>query len=261
MHLHNEPYQNVTRRKKYKVGFQPITHRYKHVIWQFEEMKKEGSLRKRFEKPKDLTILTCHNYDEKQYLEKSLDFLGIEGYKVLPAPNVKPGEWKTTYKLESIYDYLTKEEKGTPYVLYCDARDVIIRDDPMKIIQIFENKPCDLFFNSTMYKGGFMCMPEVFEWTKTVALKKGRYLNAGVFIGTWDFMKEVLHESLKFVVPWTLTTEEYNKTGRGTKTTGLCEKLSNFPEGSGDQDILRFLHPKFYPEMDIDYRNELVYRN
>ena len=39
----------------------------------------------------------------------------------------------------------------------------------------------------------------------------------------------------------------------------LCEALPDFPKGVGcDQAIIRFMHPKFYPRVKIDYQDQLA---
>jgi len=240
---------------KYRVGMQPITHRKKHVIRQFEEMKIDGSLKGKFKTPENLTILTCHNYDYESILEQNLKYLGVE--YILLKEIRKP--FKYIYKLENVLEYLNGHI-GSEYILFCDADDVIIRDDLNKIIEIFKKKNCDLLFNSTYSKCGWLCMMDKREWYLTIG-KMGRYLNSGVYIGKWEFVKEVLTEACKYITPDSLGIDEYNKTGRGQYDTRLCKQLPNYPTGAPDQDIFRYIHQKFYPRMKVDINNELVYRN
>lgn len=244
--------------RKRRIGNQPITHRMKHAIRQFKEMKQDGSFYHSFKKPNNLTLITYSNYPEPGYFEKSLDFLGIHDYKVLIPPE---GEWKHSFKITTVLDFLKSDVEKTKYILFCDSRDTILRGDPHEVVRIFESIGVDLLFNSSMCKNGFMCMPEVFEWTKIVCKKKGRYVNAGVFMGEWDFTTTVFEEAAKYVTPNSLTAQEHSALGRGRKSTQLCDRLPDYPKNADDQDILRFLHPQFWPRMDVDYYNEITYRN
>ncbi len=58
-----------------------------------------------------------------------------------------------------------------------------------------------------------------------------------------------------------ITAEESKQLGHGVFNTELCARLPDYPKGSQDQDILRYIHPQFYPDMQIDYDNELAFRN
>jgi hypothetical protein len=251
-------WQNITREIKLTRGNQPITHRMKIATMQFVGMQRTGELRHKYKTPKNLTIITAHNYEQESLFEKNLEFLNMD-YLIFKLPPTY--KWVSITKLKLVLDYLRSGICKTEYVLFCDANDVIIRDDPQKIVDVIEDKKCNMLFNSTMFKGGMLCMPEVFEWLKTVAVKKGRYLNAGVFVGKTELVREVLEEASKYFTTDSITAAEYSVLGRGIRDTRLCEELENWPVGSTDQDILRYLHPQFYPDMDIDYRNELAYRN
>ena len=41
----------------------------------------------------------------------------------------------------------------------------------------------------------------------------------------------------------------------------LNSNPTNYPQGSQDQDIFRFLEPKFYPRLKVDYKNKMAYRS
>lgn len=241
---------------KWTCGNQPLVHRYKHAYRLFKEMEEDGSLKGKFRTPKKLTILTCHNYDKVSLFERNCKFLGID-YMVLKETR-KP--WKDVYKLEQVYKFLNETEKMSTYVLFCDAEDVIFLDNPQLVVDSFEKIPHDLIFTATMFPGGWECMPEVRKWAEGVAY--GRFLNSGVYIGTWEFTREVIKEACKYITPNSLTQYEYNKSGRGTKKhPQMCEMLPEYPKGAPDQDILRYIHRKFHPRMGIDAINEIIYRN
>jgi hypothetical protein len=218
--------------KKLRLGMQPITHRMKKVKVQWPL---DPSLEGAFRKPDDLTIITINTTGQKGYFERSLDFLGIEDYVVLKGEF--EGPWRHVLKIGWIVDYLESGECGTPYLLYCDSFDSILRDDSQKVLDIFLRMGKMIVFGSTMSRRGiFTHFPDLFEWTLEVGKKSGRYLNAGTFIGETEFVRKVygVAEGMIGIYPRT----DYS-----------------------DQDIFRYLHPVFYPHMDVDYFNELFYRN
>jgi len=253
----SEPWSKITKLTKLQRGYQPLTHRTKIAVNQWKNITNNPVMIGRFKKPEELTIIVCHNYKGKSLFEESLDFFGVKGCINIFYPI--EGPFKPSTKIEQIRNYLNSRECTTEYVLYCDARDTILRDDPRILMDVLHSKHAELLFGSTMFKGGWQCMPEVFEWTKTVCKKKGRYLNSGVFIGRTSIARVVFEDAMQYVTKDSLTWEEYFATGRTGRR--LCEKLPEFPKNGPDQDILRRIHPEYYPLMDVDYRNELVYRN
>ena len=40
----------------------------------------------------------------------------------------------------------------------------------------------------------------------------------------------------------------------------LTKPNPNYPAGGYDQDIFRFLEPKFYPQLKVDHKNLMAYR-
>jgi len=231
--------EKVRKVKKKKCGEQPIIHREWKAEVALKWMWAQGWWYKRFTKPKELTILTVHNYNEKSLFERSMDFTGIKGYEVLKTE----GEWKHTNKLVQVRDYIRNGRCKTDYLLFCDARDCVMWDDPKKIVEIFERFNCKLLFNSTMspvgcyrYWKGEMYHKgldeKLYNWSNRIGVWK-RYLNSGVFIGKPLFIEEVLDFSLRYISD-TITS---------------------------DQGLIRTIQPIFHPYLKVDYGNELVYRN
>ena len=214
-------------------------------------------LRARFRKPENFDIITCHDYHGKSLLEKSLDYLGIGGCVVLKEPFVGP--WRNTFKLKWVLDYLERDLHGPEFVLFCDADDTILKDDPKTIFNIFLQKNCELLFMSTSFMGGYACMPEMKHWADQI--RPGRYLNSGVYVGKRAFLVEVLREARKYTTENDICAEQSRLLGHGVFSKKLCEFLPEYPKGSQDQDILRYLHREFYPAMQVDYDNELAFRN
>lgn len=234
-------------RKKQSLSDQSIIHSWKKLIVQghWERIKKEqvGVV---IEKPDNLTIVTCHNYPEPSLFEQSLEFFGIRDYVILN--ELFEGPWHNSLKLEWMLKYLKSGKCKTEYLLFCDARDSVICGDLHQVIHFFNLLPdCDLFFNSTMaHYGIYFSNRDVWLQTRVVTRKKGRYLNSGVYIGRPDYIKEIFEKAvtlLKAAVPVSFSID------------------GNENYIYQDQDILRFMYPVLFPRIDIDYWNDVFYRN
>jgi len=165
-----------------------------------------------------------------------MEFIGITDYEVLRWPT--QGSWRNIFKIILVLNYLQSRECKTPYILYCDAFDTIVVNDLRKAVTVFEASGTQVLFSSTVGVGNiYREQNDLWEWSRSVALRDKRYLNAGVYIGTTDFVTRMLDEALKLV--------------------GKVSKHST----RSDQDVLRYLHRDLYPEMGIDYFNEIAYRN
>ncbi len=242
----------------------PIIHD-RHIVKEiFNNMKSNNTNFKSFLKPDDLTIVTCRNkgtmedriishlkgFEDTSILENNLDYLGIEDLVVLTDDRLP---WRNTFKFELIYNYLKSNKCTTKYFMCCDAIDVIFIDEPQKVIDIFESFNCDALFMSTHSTDGYNCMPEVKKFVDETIKSNGRYLNSGVYIGKTDFIKEIFEEAMKYAIPHGVTMDEYRNY--------LNNNPLNYPQGSQDQDIFRFLEPKFYPRLKVDYKNKMAYRS
>ncbi len=133
-----------------------------------------------------------------------------------------------------------------------DAIDVIFIDNPTKVIDIFESFDCDALFMSTSSLDGYNCMPEVYNKILQINNSNGRYLNSGVYIGKTSFIKEVIESAISYAHPPGVTMDEYRDY--------LNSHPIDYPKGSQDQDIFRFLEPQFYPRLRVDYDNKMAYR-
>jgi len=218
-----------------------------------------GHVKGKLSCPPELTILLVHNYEYETLMEKSLPYVGIENFTVLrPTLN---GPWAHTIKTRAILNYLKSGACKTEYLLYCDSDDAVLRDDPRKAIRYLEEENCDLLFSKTKSKRIYKYMPQVKSWTDHIAKENGSpgwYINAGVFVARTSFLCEVLEAAMAYVTETDLPTKDY----KWLKHKGrLCERLPEFPEGCGcDQTIFRFLHPRFYPRMKLNYRGQIALR-
>jgi len=219
-----------------------------------------GPARGRLTCPADLTIVLVHDYPGMPLTERSLRHVGIDDYRVIRVPNGR--RFLNTDKLTALVRWLHGGGCRTEYVLYLDAGDVFVRDDPEVAVRLLEQLRCDLLFSSEQEPHVYECMPEVKVWADGVADSMQvprRYLNAGVFVGRRAFVEEVLTAALEYAAEDDLSHRELVAAIRaGT----LRERLPYFPRGCGsDQAILRFLHPRFFPRMQVDYGCGLAWRN
>ena len=243
---------------------QPIIHD-RHIVKSiFENMKNKKLYNNAFKMPTDLTIITCRNegtledriieslrgYEEKSILESSLEYLGIDDLVLLKDERLP---WRCTFKFEMINNYLNSGKCKTEYFMHCDAVDVIFQNDPQRIVDIFKSFDCEALFMSTHSTDGYSCMPEVKRFIDGINGRNGRYLNSGVYIGKTDFMKELFEEAIKYAIPHGVTMGEYREY--------LSSNPLDYPRGSQDQDIFRFLEPKFHPRLKVDYKNLMAYRS
>ncbi len=235
----------------------PIIHNKRLAEILYAMMVRFPSVGNLYRRPHDLEIITAHNYAEISLFEKSLASLGINDVTVLQEPF--NGPWRNTLKLKWTKKHLESNRQGPAYVLFCDADDTVLIGDPNKILNTFISKNCKLLFMSTSFMGGFACMPQVKKWSDGIF--PGRYLNSGVFVGERDFLLAVLTEAHKYITENDITAEASQRLGHGVFSKALCERLPDYPKGAQDQDILRYIHPQFYPDMQIDYGNELAFRN
>ena len=168
--------------------------------------------------------------------------------------------WHNTRKIELMLDYLDSGRCKTELLMFCDASDVVLTNGLEMVLEMFHQYQCDLLFMSTNYKGGLKCMPEYKNWANSIYPK--RYLNAGVFVGRPAFVREVFQSVREYVVDNPMSKEEYEALGRGIWDKRLWERLPEFPKGLPcDQIILRYIHPRYYPRMKVDYTNRLAFRN
>ena len=238
--------------KMYKAmsPYAPIIHRHKVATWYIRALRKARWMRNAYQRPKNLTITTVSTYPKKSLFEQSLTYLGITDYIVLNEPF--RGPYRNTLKVQWILNYLNSRECKTKYLLYCDARDAILKDDPQLVLSLFKNTGKKLIFNSTSTKRALNCMRDKWRWMREIAPLKGRYLNAGAFIGEVSFIKKVLKKTMEYIDPDELEIRS---------SIADCDQLPEFPKGTSDQVILRYIFDQFYPDMDIDYGNRIFYRN
>ena len=241
---------------------QPIIHD-RHLVKKAFELFKSQTKPNIFTHPKDLTIVTCRNegsledriiphlsgYENTSILESNMEYLGLN-LVVLKDARLP---WRNTFKFEMINNYLQSGKCTTEYFMCLDAIDIIFVDHPQKVIDIFKSFNCQALFMSTSSLDGYNCMPEVLDWVHSINGGIPRYLNSGVYIGKTSFIKELYEEAIKYAIPHGVTMDDYRDY--------LVREPKDYPKGSQDQDIIRYLEPKFYPQLKVDYQNQMAFRS
>ena len=80
-----------------------------------------------------------------------------------------------------------------------------------------------------------------------------RYMNSGVYIGKTFFIKELIAKAMEYAIPHGVTMNDYREY--------LESKPEDYPKGSQDQDIFRYMEPDFYPRLRVDYNNQMANRS
>ena len=161
--------------------------------------------------------------------------------------------WRNTFKFEMLHNYLNLGECTTKYFMCLDAIDVIFVGEPQRVIDIFESFECDALFMSTQSTDGYDCMPQIKRWADKINGGRVRYLNSGVYIGKTSFIKEVFDVAVKYAIPHGCTMNEYREY--------LNSQPKDYPKGSQDQDIFRYIELEFYPRLRVDYDDQMAYRS
>jgi len=101
-------------------------------------------------------------------------------------------------------------------------------------------------------------MPDKLKWSDSI-YGAGKYINSGIYVAETSFLFEVLEQVIKYYTPDAVSKVENLQLGEGLPgNNNYCNRLPNFPLGADCQIIFRYLHDKFYPNMQIDYNYKLT---
>jgi hypothetical protein len=213
--------------------------------------------------PSNLTIITCHNYTEKTYAEKHMDYVGID-YVTLQ-PDDLTARWRNSNKISLPYEYIRDGKCNTDYVLLIDSDDVVFVNDPSTCITAFDSYGCDMLFCAVYRKvNNYQLMEEKRE--EIVKLSNAEmYINAGVWIGKINSVLDILENAYSFVDDSVYNGKysDYVDLRNGRMDISFRDEwFPNYPYGvPSDQDILRWIHPEYYPRMLVDTDFRFCLRN
>jgi hypothetical protein len=177
-----------------------------------------------------LTIITYNNRPEPQLLECCLDHLGLHRYVVL---GKGLADWRWSYKIELVHEYLSSGTCMTKYVLCLDGDDVLVLADPALILERYLELGCEMLFCGT--RGDWPPSEQCAAFEDSVAADADpahRHLNAGGYLATTAFLAARLEEIVTAMAgraPW--CTAEH---------------------GFDDQLAWRHLHRRHHPSIRVD---------
>ena len=210
--------------------------------------------------PNNLTIVTCHNYKEKTYTERHMDYFGIE-YVTLQPDNLD-ASWVYPIKLSEMRNYIGS--CPTEYVLFVDSNDVVFMEDPSVSVSVFESYDCDILFGIAIKKSSRYHSTFMSERRKEIELLRGSgfHLNSGVWIGKTERIGDILETACSYIDDscWSGSYAEYCKIMKGV---GGDPHISfpNWPHGAPDDgDILSWMELDFYPRIGLDVHRKFALR-
>jgi hypothetical protein len=218
-----------------------------------------GHARRRFSLPEELTIVVAHDYPEESLMERSVRY--VTGRPCAVARIAPADRWRFTRKVTALRDFLAGAPR-TEYVLFSDANDCVLRDDPRRAIDLLTAYACDLLFSSSHAVEQYAYMPEVKEWVDTTLpgpSRGGRYLNSGCFVGRWGFVQEVVEAACDFIYE---PGDPVAPRATAWKKRGEIRATECHPWGVElDQDLYRYLQPRFHPRLRVDPDWKLALRS
>ena len=214
------------------------------------QLYKDKSLEGQFQRPVDLDIVLCTTRATKQYTENILEYLGIDDFVVLGR---HLENWKHIYKLQLIVDHI-KNNPQPDLLLHLDAPDVLVMGDLQAAVDRFHSDfNCNLLFSAEKNSAPgskttrgimpseveFLSRIEAFEEANYQA--PFQYLNAGCFIGRKEYILDLFSEAL-----------------HARKEMELSSRLHHGDYMyNDDQLVLRELHRKHYPRIQLDHKNRI----
>ncbi len=218
-----------------------------------------GHARGRYAMPADLTIVVAHDYPHESVMERSVRY--VTGSPCALARIEPADRWRFTQKVTALRDFLATAPRSE-YLLFADANDCVLRDDPQRAIDLLTEYDCDLLFSSSHAAEQYEFMPEVRAWVDETfpgPSRGGPYLNSGCFVGRWDFVREVVDAACHFIFE-----PGDPETPRATawKKQGAARATERYPYGiEVDQDLYRYLQPRFHPRLRVDPDWKLAIRS
>ena len=210
----------------------------------------------RFRKPDNLAILLLHNRDYKPIVEQGLDYLGIEGYSVV-RPHLPQGAWRHSVKITAALDFA--RNCAEEYILYVDSDDAILIGDPERAIGLLHESGGEMLFSTTTYTD-YELMPDLEDWFRQMARDAGWThaknvnLNSGVFVARREVLIELLEAAAEYVTDNDLSLKEF-------EMKRDARAMPGYPLGCGcDQNIFRFVSPRFSQNLRLDYAAKLAIR-
>lgn len=215
--------------------------------------------------PSNMTIITCHDFSEKSYVEKHMDYVGLD-YVVLQPDDIS-SRWRFTHKIKCFYDYIKSGRCETEYLLFLDAPDTVFLRHPDVVLDAFISYDCDMLFNAVggITKGHFRLMPDKLEPSVSTTNNTELFLNSGVWMARTNNILDILESAYSYVDDSVWNGEWSDFVNLQNGWIDISHKdtwFPEFPKGiTCDQSIFRWIYPDFYPRMKIDTEYEFAIRD
>ncbi|MCC6682009.1 MAG: hypothetical protein IT445_14000 [Phycisphaeraceae bacterium] len=190
--------------------------------------------------PEGVAFVTVHNYPGKTILEKSFEARGIPC--VVLGRDIE--KFSFFDKIGRLLDYVRSPECTAEYIVFNDARDVVIVSDPGRIVEMFESCGCDVLMNHTHMD--WPPNPEHYRFEQDCYPRYPfhGHLNSGGFVARRQALIEFLEQIARdFAAD---PKRDYTHPGPGDRYS--------------DQAAWRRLHVQHYPRIKVDCRGLIFKR-
>lgn len=217
----------------------------------------------------NLDIVTCYNKNDIPMTHKSLNKLNVN-YKIL-GKNIKT--WTSNgLKIKLVYDYLKNTDKK--YAMHLDGSDVVIIDNPKKVISRFLDYKCKLLFNAEndFYQKIYPPIPENTKLHYDIkkfedSFKDYSFVRKKTFYN-FDNLKNKGYSDVKIKKKKKYYNEMINKNlyfnylnsgcwiGEREYVLKIFEECMEYYNKNGyscDQSLMHKKYYKYYPDIKIDY--------
>jgi hypothetical protein len=170
-------------------------------------------------------------------IEKCYEAYGISDYVVL---GKEIAQWDWSAKVRPVLDYLESGQCLSEYIVATDSDDVLMVNNPARIIDLFKSYSCEALFCNTFVDYPQNKSYREFEIQKYYTHPFHSHLSAGGYIARKDVLIELLREialAYEEKSPWATEGEVFN-----------------------DQLAWRHLHYKYYPRIKVDFKSLIFKR-
>jgi hypothetical protein len=181
-----------------------------------------------FRVPENITFLTFSNYESLTLLEKC--------YKALDVAHEVVGRdirhWSWYSKILAVKEYFDSGRNSSEYLVVTDADDVLMVNDPSRIVDVFQSYRCDVLLQGTFADWPPSERLSQFELSKYPRFPFQCHPNSGGYMARASVLKEIINEIVSGVE---LHPASFSHNGQ-----------------FDDQMAWREMHHKYYPRIKVD---------
>lgn len=178
----------------------------------------------------ELTFVTINTHGQTGLLERCFHHIGLRDLAVL-GRGVR--DWRWSYKITLLHDWLMTSECTTPYLAYLDGDDVLLIGDPRDMLRRFQETGSDLLFCNTRFDWPLSEECRTFEAEAYgIYGRHHQHLNAGGWIGSTAYISRLVGDIAAAI----------------DRDEAWCRTRNGFD----DQLAWRQLHRREYPRMRVD---------